>query len=329
MQFVYVLTSTENDLYYEQFLLSLTSIRLYNENANIVVLIDKNTKKNLMGKRCSYEGIVTNIKVITVPDEFSQKEASRWIKTSINNYVDDDFLYIDCDTIVTRELDCNFVDEMKIGAVLDTHVSLDKHHLQKEFLLEDKKLRFVSAQMIKKRFNGGIIYYKKCIEADTFFKKWHSLWLTGTLKGNSQDMPSLNQANYELHDIITELNGVWNCQIGYNGLCYLPNAKIIHYFATSLITFNPPYLLGSIEILHSIKETGLVSEYVLSLLRSPLSAFDINTRIISDNNALDVINSSLFYKLLRLRKNHAKLFFTFDSLCIITTSFIKKIFKIT
>jgi hypothetical protein len=324
MKFVYVLTSSENDLYYEQFLLSATSLALSNENANIVVLIDEKTKKNLTGKRGAYEDIVTEIKVIAVPDKFSQKEASRWIKTSINKYIDDDFLFIDCDTIIAAKLDCDFAGEIKIGAVLDTHAPLDKHHLQKDFILEDEKLNFVSARMSGVRFNGGIIYYKKSVEAGIFFEKWHSLWLDGISRGSSQDMPSLNQANYELHGIISELQGIWNCQIGYNGLRFLSSAKILHYFATSLATFNPPYLPGSLEVLQSVKSTGLISEYILSLLRSPLSAFNTNSRIISDAPALDVINSSLFYKLLRLRRHHTKLFFTLDSLCAKITSLLKR-----
>lgn len=59
MKYVYVLTSSENDFYYEQFFLSITSMRLYNPNAEIIVLIDEKTKKGLIGKRSGYEPLAS------------------------------------------------------------------------------------------------------------------------------------------------------------------------------------------------------------------------------------------------------------------------------
>jgi hypothetical protein len=85
LKYVYVLTSSERDYYYEQFFLSLASMRLHNPDAEIIVLIDEKTKQGLTGKRSGYEAMSSQIIVVKVPDELSQKEASRWIKTSIHH----------------------------------------------------------------------------------------------------------------------------------------------------------------------------------------------------------------------------------------------------
>ncbi|WP_059369034.1 glycosyltransferase [Treponema endosymbiont of Eucomonympha sp.] len=313
VKFVYVLTSNSADSYYEQFFLSVTSLRLHNSGATIVVLVDKKTKAGLTGIRAGYEKTVSEIIIIAVPEEFTQKEASRWIKTSINRYVTGDFLFIDCDTIITGKLATIFAPNIRIGAVLDCHVPLSKHHLQEHFQQEDEQAGFCSSLQFDVRYNGGLILYRNTSESNEFFEKWHSLWLKSRKRGNAQDMPALNQANYELHGVITELGGKWNCQISHNGLPYLHNAKIIHYYATSLASFAHPYTLASESVLSSIKKTGTISPEILRLLYRPKTAFSPNVRIIADHIALDVLESAFFSKLLWLRRTHRRIFNTLDA----------------
>ena len=325
MKYVYVLTSSAVDTYYEQFLLSIVSLRLYNPNASVIVLIDKNTGNYLSDSREGYEKYASDIKVIDVPVEFSQKESSRWIKTSIHNYVSGNFLFIDCDTIITGRLDTDFDPSVKVGAVLDTHITLEDHHLKKYFEDSDKRLGFTASFKEKKHYNGGLIYCKDDPEGRLFFDKWHELWLYSRSKGNSQDMPSFNQANYDLNSIITELPGEWNCQISHNGLPYLHNAKIIHYYATSLVSFVPAYRLASSEILASIKATGEIPREAMKLLENPKAAFERHTRIIADPAVIGAFDGSLFSKLIWLNKRHPKLFKKCDNFMAGCTKIAKKI----
>ena len=315
MKYVYVLTSSEYDLYYEQFFLSVTSLRLHNPQAFIVALVDSKTKEGLTGKRSGYDKVVSETITITAPQELSQKEVSRWIKTSMKKYIEGDFLYIDCDTIIADKLDIDFPAELKIGAVLDTHVSLSRHHKARHFELEDITLKFGSFKT-GIRYNGGVIFCRDTPEADEFFSRWHSLWLFGKENGISQDMPALNQASHELAGIITELDGKWNCHITYNGLPFLFNAKVIHYIATSFDFIDCPFLPASKAVLLSVKETGAILPETLELLKNPKSAFEYSSRIISDGAELDVVNSKIFLLLLILRKKKPRLFHSLDSFLI-------------
>ena len=304
MKYVYVLSSSEKDTYYEQLFLSLSSMRLYNPDAEVIVLLDDKTKQGLTGKRAGYEKLVSEVIIINVPPEFSQKEASRWIKTSIHRYISGQFLFIDCDTIITENLDYNFPSDIQIGAVLDTHVTLESHHLRRYFRKEDTKAHFSSSLESNTRYNGGLIYCKGEPPASIFFEKWHSLWLDGLKNGCSQDMPSLNQANYETKNSITELSGEWNCQISHNGLPYLSKAKIIHYYATSLASLEPAFKLASKSIFNYIKENGGLSPNIKTLLEDPKAAFEPLSRIISDRVTVDAFDNSLFFKLIRFKKRH-------------------------
>ena len=315
MKYVYVLTSSENDLYYEQFFLSVVSMRLHNPNACVVALIDSKTKERLIGKRSGYEPFVSETIIISAPSELSQKEVSRWIKTSAKKYVTGDFLYIDCDTVIAANLDFDFPPEVKIGGILDTHVPLSKHHLAAHFESEDKNLKFSSFET-GKRFNGGVIFCRDTGEGNEFFSKWHTLWLYSKNLGNSQDMPALNQANLEMGGIIKELDGEWNCQITHNGLQFLIDARIIHYYATAFNFYNCPYIPGSKAALTSVKETGVISPQIMEMLKNPKAAFEPDSRIICGEAELEAVNSKMFSLILRIRKRKPKLFKSINSFII-------------
>jgi lipopolysaccharide biosynthesis glycosyltransferase len=323
MKYIYVLTSSNDDYYYEQFLLSIVSLRFYNPHAHISVLIDSMTKENLINVRTEYEKIVSNIIIVNAPSKLSQKGISRWIKTSVKNYIDGDFLYIDCDTIITSNLNNNFPQEIKIGAILDTHVELSKHHLKHHFEHEDLKLNFNSSFELGMRYNGGVIFCRDSPETTEFYSNWHSLWEYSYNHGNHHDMPSLNQVNYKMNKIITELDGIWNCQITHNGLPFLYNAKIIHYYATAFNFINSPFLLASNDILSQIKQTGTIPGKASSLIENPKTAFEPDSRIVSGEAELDVINSKFFSVLLRLRKKKPDFFKAFNNFIIYILSRIR------
>ena len=328
MKYLYILTSSEKDLYYEQFFLSISSLRLHNPNAFIVALIDSKTKAGLTGKRSGYEQVVSQVVTVVAPEELSQKEVSRWLKSSMKKYVTGDFLYIDCDTIIAASLDGDFSPEIKIGAVLDTHVGLDDHFLAPHFMREDLALGFSSFNT-GLRYNSGVMFCRDLSEVDELFNRWHELWLFSKKKGSTQDMPALNQASEELGGAITEIGGEWNCHIAHNGLPFLADAKIIHYFATVFDFIDCPFILGSRKTFLSVKEAGEISPEIMALLKNPKAAFESHSRIIADKAELDVINSKIFLLLLMLRKKSPRFFKAINSLLIRLrhNRIIKKIYR--
>jgi len=314
VKYVYVLTSSLNDIYYEQFLLSAASLRLYNPDSEIIVLVDNKTNSTLIDRRSCFKKYITDIKIIPVPADVSQKETSRLIKTSIRNHISGDFLFIDCDTVITENLSYDFPAEVQIGAVLDTHVPLSAHHIKKAFLKQQLKSGFNDKYSLKNYFNSGIIFCRDTQETRNFFNLWHELWIKSNKNGVSADQPSFNRADCEMNNIITELSGVWNCQISHNGLPYLSDAKIIHYYATSLISYEPAYILATDEILSSIKKTGELPAVINKLLDNPKSAFSVKSRVIADTAVLDVLDSSFFSLLRWLRRKNKKMFFSLNKI---------------
>ena len=102
---VYVLISSENDLYLEQAWLSLYSLRLHNPTTHVSVLVDESTQSSLVGKREGFKKLPTEIIVIDTPKDYTPVQRSRYIKTTARKYISGDFLFIDTDTIITDRLD--------------------------------------------------------------------------------------------------------------------------------------------------------------------------------------------------------------------------------
>jgi len=323
MQYLYILTSTLKDNYYEQLLLSVTSLNLLMPNSRIVLLCDPKTKDTLTDKRCEYEKFVCETITVDVPKELNQMEASRWIKTKMRSLVKGDFLFIDCDTIITDDLSSITELGIKFGACLDKHSLIDKHGKGKSIIEYDKKLNF-SSYTSNRHINSGIIYCRDEPQTHKLFDRWHELWLYSKNKMILRDQPSFNMAIFENSDIFSELDGTWNCQISYNGLPFLTKSKIIHYFATDIYLNIPSFLLAGDEVFNYIKQTGSVSADALNLLKDPRSAFSAESQIISGSDMLSVLNSSLFQFIYLLKKKKPFIFNVFNNI----VSFFKNLAKI-
>ena len=330
MHYLYILTSTPDDFYYEQFLLSVTSLKIKMPNADVTLLCGLNTRYNLIGQRSEYEKIVQQTVTTEVPADLTQVEVSRWLKTSMRRLVQGDFLFIDCDTIITDDLfsipnaGASNENQIKFGACLDKHLPID-HHNNKNFIISnDKRLKF-SSYISNKHYNSGVIYCADTPETHSIFDRWHELWLYGKSKNIARDQPSFNAAIYENQSYFTELDGTWNCQIAYNGLSFLSESKIIHYFATDHIFVESPFLFACENLLKQIKETGSVSPEILKLLENPRSAFTAHSQIIAGDDMLYVVNSNLFQFVFLLKKKCPPLFNFFNGISSVLKIVVKNI----
>jgi lipopolysaccharide biosynthesis glycosyltransferase len=296
MQYVYVLTSDENDFFLEQLVLSITSLRLKMSNAAVTVLTDDITAATLTEKRSIIYKLADEVKVLSSPSELNKLRRSRWLKTTMRKNIIGDFLYIDCDTVIADDLSDIGNTKADVAAILDQHSFVREHPLKKRFFTLDKELGFSSAEKTNKQFNGGILFCRDTPLAHDFFDEWHKLWLFSISKGINVDQPSLNQAGVNKNNIITELGGIWNCQIEFSGLQFLSQAKIIHYFTSG--RNEKPYLLANNSFFEEIKKTGCIPEEIFAKLQDPRELFCSQVRLVADKRMLAIIDSAVFDYLL-------------------------------
>ncbi len=298
--FVYVLTTDNSNYLIEQCILSQYSLLLHNSNAKIITLVDDSTFDCI---KDSYLKNFSTIIKVDCPEKYTLKEKSRYLKFKMRSVLDDDFLYIDSDTIITDDLSEVFNSDSAVAAVYDLHIPY----------CENVFLQSITEPKIKKAmldfspdeyFNGGVFYCRK--DSKEYFETALKIWQAYETPDFCVDQVAFNYANIKLNNVIKPLNGIYNCQITENGLRYLKDAKIIHYFNT---TNNSTFLLAHQSVLQKIRVTQSIPAEIQEMLKNAKCQFAEYSIILSEKNKIAVYNSKLFALCLTVYKRLPKIFY--------------------
>ena len=292
MKYLYVLTSNDKDLYYEQIYLSISSLLLYNSNACITLLTDDKTFKNLKGHRGDVLHLVQEIKVIKLPNKWNQKVRSRLIKTNMRNLVDGDFLYLDCDTIVLSPINIPSVWEFNIGAVKNLHFSnVQESPIYPIFHCFAKSCGINTDS--PSYFNSGVLYVKDNHETREFFSQWQNLYLY-YLENNSieVDQVSLYKVNNDFDGLIKEIPGEWNWQVGF-GMNYMCKAKIMHTFSSVSNQLHNIHFLKRKDFYLNMKKRMYSDLELTNIIKNAKTSFDEKLRIIPVKDTSKFTNKSV------------------------------------
>jgi len=313
MKYLYVLASTDKDYYAEQAFVSITSLRIHNENAFVSLLVDDKTNKNLDQRKFNIKSLVNEIVVKTFDENIEQRDRSRQLKTSMRNLVSGDFLYIDCDTVICDNLEEIWNCDYNLAAVPDGHMEFKDLRTRQSVISKFKKVSKNNIPIEKYYFNGGVLFVKECRENSDFFYKWNEYWNSFEDEKSFGDQISLAFANAYFKFPISELNGIWNCQVE-NGLNYLSKAKILHYFATTKFEYGN----FSKNLPLSLKGNGTLTEENLYEIKSPKHGYPTPHWVISGND-YTVFTSESFYAF----SKRPKLFSPFEKIFSILKKTIK------
>jgi lipopolysaccharide biosynthesis glycosyltransferase len=324
MKFVYVLVSSENDLYYEQALMSVWSLIQHNPSAKPLVLCDDRTFSSLKGKRAELKNLA-EIQSVSFDEKIRNVERSRLIKTAIPSYVSGDFLYIDCDTIICGDLSSAEKFDFSLAGVLDGHVLLDEHVHKKYFLERDRKLGFQGTKKSGCNINGGVIFFKECEESVRFFEKWNEMWkFSAYRKKDFHDQPALNEANFRTGLKMQLLPGEWNCQLSHGGLEFLKDAKIIHYYSSEFSGKNyvPYYRLADKNLQVRIKNAGEIPDDIKKMILDAKFQFN-KVHLVNDRRLISIMQSPLVFTLAEIKQKIPFLFCIMEN----SVSFLRKTVK--
>lgn len=320
MNIAYILISTPNDTFYEQTAISVMTLRKVMPDANVYILVDKDTKSTFKDKRTILEKYSVNIITVDVPTKFNNRDRSRFIKTSMNKYLPKDFVYIDCDTIIYESLE-DLPKEPAVGMVLNRHMKISESPV-KDFFEKNAKEFGWHDGYDDKHFNGGFMSVHGSEKSDALFTLWHELWNESREKSNGTiyDQTSLNEANYRLNGVITEIDGIWNCQINRNCKCmpYIHDAKVLHTFTTKGVYAHD---IAKPEIQKSVLEPE--HPELDKILANPKAAFhdvyDLNT----DFYSVEMSKTPAYVFLRKIYENNKKFFNFCNSIAKIFMKFSK------
>lgn len=265
---VYVVASLDADIYMEQALVSAWSARHYNPDSRIEMVCGQDTFATLSsGIRAQYKSLFDQIHVREFQPEQSMMERSRWMKTSLREIIEGDYLFLDTDTVVCSNL--SFVDDygFDIGMVLDQNCEMKDFLYATGVTARAKKYFDIDLSTETQYFNSGVAYVKDSKPSHLFYEKWHELWKSKIHETEGvKDQSSLAATNVLLGHQITEMSGDMNCQIMVS-IQYLHTAHIMHFYNTLFIANGPslsPFYGKSLFL--EVKEKGITEDIAYKIL---------------------------------------------------------------
>lgn len=264
---VYVLTCAPEATYIEQALISIWSARYHNPDAYIVLLVDDITSELLVGKRAEVLEYITEKVVVPFEDSnATMMYRSRFLKTSVRQFVKGEFLFVDCDTIITQSLiEIDNID-FEMAAALDSNQLVSGYQIQdKETILNKASICGWSFDNLCEYRNSGVVYVKDTVNTRKFYIQWHENYFYTQQFGINIDQISLEKTSRDI-PIVNTLDNIWNA-IMYTRPKFIENAKIIHF-----LSHNNNSFLFSKRVLEYVKNNGL-TDYIKYYVLHPLQSY--------------------------------------------------------
>lgn len=261
---VYVLTCAPDKHYIEQALMAVWSARHWNPDAHIVLIVDDITDKLFVGKRAEILDYISEKIVVPFDDaSLSMMYRSRFIKTSVRQRIEGDFIFIDCDTITCKSLvDIDNFD-VEVGAVLESHLLVKDYcnALKKKSVEACLKLG-VDLDVEEKYFSSGVLYVKDTPQTHHFYEMWHQNWLDSNAHGVPIDQPSLAKTNRDCGHVIKCIPDTYNC-ILFTMNNFVEQAHILH-----VASYRNPCFLFTDKVFNVLEMNGL-PEWIKEALQHP------------------------------------------------------------
>lgn len=315
---VYVLVDNYKLKFTNELMISLISLKNKASEIKISVITDEDTYKILEEKKHQIFQFA-DIKSIQISNEYSQKEKSRFLKTSLRRYIKGDFLFMDTDTVVCSKFP-EVISDADIAMVLDYNC-LISNRLDREGVKALNELCGIKFEDVETYYNSGVIWVKDNANAREFYEEWHNCWKQTLKKGFPFDQPAINYVARGKTGIVKELPSIWNVQVSVQPtpINSFNDAIIIHYFNIK----ESPYLLCN----DLIKAKRYDDPEIKRIISYPQMAFD-RCMLLKLDNVEQEFFMSKSYKLMRtIFKNAHGLFTVFENIIVFSCK-IFKIFKL-
>ena len=289
MKFLYILVGSKKGFYCEQTLVSMVSLKKISPQSFISLLVDEQTDLECKTEIENIKKYVDEYVIVPIKEGLSSTAKSRYIKTTMREYVKGDFLYVDADTIWCAPIDERDFTHDVMG-VLDGHCLLKEHPLVNRIEEDLKKTN--CNPCVDGYINGGVLFSRDSEISRKFFDLWHEKWKETSLNGCFIDMPSLNHSIKKIGGSFSILPDTYNVQISRSWK-FFAEAKLVHFFTGwQDEQFESPYLFQKKSFWTTIRNSG-IGDLAASAIEKPRSAFDDSFGVCSKEEQ-DFRNTALY-----------------------------------
>lgn len=277
---VYVLTCSPEGHYIEMALMSVWSARHWNPDAHIVLITDNLTNGLFAGKRAEILDYISEKIVVSFDDDnLSMAYRSRWIKTSVRQLVEGDFLFIDCDTIICKSLEDVDNFSCEVGAVPEAMLPVSEF-CPSLLTLDVKRCADIGVDLLQEEYYycSGVIYAKDTPTVHRLYEMWHRYWEQSFAIQMLADQPGLCKADIECKHIVQRIPDTYDV-IAYTHNRLYHEAHILHFASHRIASY-----LGSKRVFDYLKTNGLTNEWIQeSILHPDCTFFPFNNEIYSSS----------------------------------------------
>lgn len=280
IKFVYVIICNEQNYYAEQLWASIYSLKEWNSGAYVEIITDLDTYQYLSKHYPNLLMLINHIVISKVPTEYPLAARSRYLKTSIRNIIEGDFLFLDTDTIICGDLSELDKCDKDISCVKDLHTDFSHnpyYNLNVKLVMDAFDTDVSNAINY---FNSGVMLVKDNAITREFYNAWHKNWLSAYMKKSLKtDQQSLLKTDFDFGRLINPLKDIYNCQISMS-IKYLDQAKIMHFFNNLVLDRGgtiSPFLNG--DFFKKLRQEKHISEELLFLILNCKNSFDSITPI--------------------------------------------------
>lgn len=302
---VYVIVCDYEDLYFEKAYISAWSAKYHNPSVFITVVIDEDSRKKISSDMYeSFKAFINEEVIVPFDSAYSNIERSRWLKTKLRSLVDGDFLFLDVDTVICGDLSTIDKEQCSVGLALDFNCTLKAN---RSLMYYGKLLKKYYNQEIDSDgyyFNSGVIYAKDDSNAHTFLNTWHENWLHSQKQHYYRDQLALLKTSKDLSRLVSEISGIYNCQISAN-IQYFYDAKILHFYNMGEKYIFSPFLGNDIYI--KVRNNKIITDDIKDKIINCKSFLKGPTLIMGGDDIL-IIESKVYKLLKRIFLFHKRTF---------------------
>ena len=310
---VYCIVSTEKDVYLEQAWVSIYTLRRYNADAHVTLLVDRATEATLTGKRSGIRDLVDEVVAVDAPEGYDAMQRSRFLKTNFRQFLSGDLLFIDSDTAIGGSLADIDNTDADIACVPDAHRRFKDIQVNKIISQTVMEAFGIAIDGDEFYFNSGVIYVRDNEKTRAFFAGWYKNWkYSSAVKNVTIDQPALYVTDRQHGYMIKELSGIYNCQVSHS-LQYLHPAVILHFYTGTcyLMSDKISPLHCSSWLFEAVKAQGGIKGAVKEVLDDKTKWLNVQTNVVdsdyfaflntyvSANIFESFMKGSLMYRLLK------------------------------
>lgn len=305
----YVLTDNKDLHYFNQMMISLSSLRYTGFPGTVYVVTDNETACLINPRRNELNDLSAEIVVVGIEESYTNTEKSRFLKSSLRKYIQGNVLYVDTDTVFAS---CppEWISDDDIAMAYNLNGLNDNRSYQWHKVYFDQCGLDCREDDIF--FNSGVIWMRDTEAAHGLFDKWHSFWKELLRKsGIPNDQVSLNYLWNHNEITVSRLDDQFNVQIGRQHFSplTLSNAILIHYFGGS--ESEPIFSLRDL----SIQMLDYRDERIQQIIQDPLSAFSDCRWMKKDGLTDEYLKTESFRIWFYIFRKHRRLFSIFEGFC--------------